>query len=385
MKKGILFVLSTLVFYGFSNAQIRFSASFSSSGDCNGSLGGRVMLGMAQGECDHYNNERTFTSCEECNQVRDMFLSGGGTNTQYGCTIHYYATPCMPCGGNGSGLESGESLGEANVLGLLEGTSFFSSNPANEVQDWAEDNEELLKILGGEKPVRHEFISDNGYVFSAHMPGTITQFINEDIAGSSSSSSSVGVAIPDEYLRGNKPFQSKDPWEWYSDDLNKLKIDMKPIDLSDLLADLARYEYEHNKDVFLGDVDDAANILKEISSLLMSSKVGVIPGALLDGVINILAEDVKATYLGVHGETIDGIDFILNALNRSAVEILGDWSSDVFSEGAVNLGATGAFGIPVVETHANAGITGANKVLSIGSIGSSINSIINRHSNNYDY
>ena len=250
MKKGILFVLSTLVFYGFANAQIRFSASFSSSGDCNGSLGGKVMLTVAKGECDHY-NEKTFSSCEECNQFRNMFLSKGGTNTQYGCTIHYYATPCMPCGGNGTG---GESFGETNVLGLLEGTSFFSSNPANEVQDWAEDNEELLKILGGEQPVRHEFVSDNGYVISADMLGTIKKFVLDD--ESEVYGAADGVHVPDNFF--DRPLRLNTGGDYSSEDFKMIDTDqLQQVRFEDNPQKIKDY------DVYF---DDAGDVIKMMIS-----------------------------------------------------------------------------------------------------------------------
>jgi hypothetical protein len=105
----------------------------------------------------------------------------------------------------------------------------------------------------------------------------------------------------------------------------------------------------------------------------------------MDIAINLIAEDVKAGYLGYKGEIVDATDIFINTLDKSTADIIGDYTSDVYSEGVVKLGGTGVFGVPVSETHANAGITGVNKVLSIGSIGSSIKSIINRHSNNYDY
>lgn len=375
--KRLIVLLAACVCVCYSNAQIRFTAGVVSvSGSCN-TMEDKISVQVVKSRAEHLSSIE-FPDCATCESLRQDFLKGYKSSN---CSVRVYATPC--CGG----LDGGNSnaFSDPNVLGLSQGTSSFSSNPAIEVQDWAEDNEELLKILGGKEPVKHEIIMDNGYVFSAHMPGTITQFVNEDIIGTSASSSLSGVTIPDEYINGNKSFQSKGPWEWYSDDLDKLKIDMKPIDLSDLLADLARYGYEREKTIVLGDIDDIADIGKNIAGLLMNSKVGFLPGALMDIAINLIAEDVKAGYLGYKGEIVDATDIFINTLDKSTADIIGDYTSDVYSEGVVKLGGTGVFGVPVSETHANAGITGVNKVLSIGSIGSSIKSIINRHSNNYDY
>lgn len=318
MKKSILFVLSTLVFYEFANAQIRFSASFSSSGDCNGSLGGKVMLTVAQGECDYYNNERTFTSCEECNQFRDGFLSRGGTNTQYGCTIHYYATPCMPCGGNGSG---GESFGETNVLGLLEGTSVFSSNPANEVQDWAEDNEELLKILGGEKPVRHEFVSDNGYVFSAHMPGTIKKFVLDDepeVYGAAD-----GVHVPDNFF--DKPLRLDTGGDYSIEDFKMIDTDQ-----------LQQVRFENNPQK-LKNYDDYFDDTGDVIKMMIS--FAAIPAALTvftaDLCVNLWIENAKMAFKLSRGEYVkmDEVTSTIayNTLNKS----MGDALSILTSRGLI--------------------------------------------------
>lgn len=220
MKNGIFFILMFALF-GYANAQVSHTASFSYSGDCSSSLGAKVWIRAAESLCNHHNS-RTYSSCEECNEARTFLLSESGT--QDGCTIRFSATPCTPCGGVNA---FGNSIisEEPSVIGLSQGTSFFSSNPANEIQDWAEDNEDLMRILGGEEPHRSEIVMENGYVFSAHMPGTIREFVlddNPEIYGASD-----GVHVPDDFF--DRPFSLDTRRDYYSDDFRNIKTELHPV------------------------------------------------------------------------------------------------------------------------------------------------------------
>lgn len=370
-----------------SNAQVKYTATITGyGGNCNSVSDGGVNTGLlwirvVESRVNHANTTE-YPDCATCEQIRSALT---GALSSYGCIVYVTTTPCTPCGGV-NGFGNSIISEEPSVIGLSQGTSFFSSNPANEIQDWAEDNEELLRILGGEETHRSEIVMENGYVFSAHMPGTIDRFIKTDeLARTDALGTGSGAHVPDDLLNGNRPFQSLGPWDWQSDDLNRIRVNMEPIDLSDLLPLLVAEQLKRDKEIVLGDIDDIADICKEVANILMSSRIGILPGAMLDVAINLYAENIKAGYLGFKGEIIDATDIFINTLDKSASEIIGDWGSDRVNDGVVQLGSTGVFGIPVSEQHSNAGISGIGKVLSIGSVGGSIKRIYQRHTNDYEY
>lgn len=118
-------------------AQIRFTAQVSSiSGDCN-SLGAKVWIGVAKAVCEHIGTV-SFADCNECERVRLEYISEY-SGSQYGCMVRVTATPCTPCDrSNSNGI---------NILGPQQGSSFYSTNPANEVADWVNDDIERQLAL----------------------------------------------------------------------------------------------------------------------------------------------------------------------------------------------------------------------------------------------
>lgn len=345
MKKLILLMVAVMMVC-ISNAQYSFTASFSSSGACNSGLGAAVWYRTAESMCNHHNST-TYSSCAECRQAREAFLSNSGS--AYGCTIHFNATPCNPCGSTGGG--NGQASGEADVLGLSQGTSFFSSNPANEVRDWADDNEELMTRIGGVEPVKHGIVMDNGYVFSADMPGTISKFVLDDdpeIYGARD-----GVHVPDGFF--DRPLQLDTRNDFCSEDFAMIKTDqLKPVEFIP-----EEIEKTVNYDKWF---DVAGEVVKLGVNLALLSQM---PTALLaDVTINLVVEDIKVAYklsqnqyVGNNGEIFGMI--IYNTINKSAQDA-------IFMITASGMGKV--FGKPATKVAEQVGMNIVGTSVSINSI-----------------
>lgn len=88
--------------------------------------------------------------------------------SDYGCNVRVTAY-CVGFADNSTPMES--------ILGPQYGSSYNTTNPANEVGDWQKDNEELIKRLGG-----HKVSNDDGetYVFGSRMPDAINNFVKKE-------------------------------------------------------------------------------------------------------------------------------------------------------------------------------------------------------------
>ena len=143
MKKILLFIS---FFTFFSNlalmAQVKSSAYYSFSGNCSSKAwdGERIdkrvfVKPLAEAFCNIVNTT-SFNDCNECELARLEFNSTHNIIEIDGCIARIYTTPCAPCNG-------------ANdiIHGPQQGSSFYSTNPANEVADWISDDIERLLAL----------------------------------------------------------------------------------------------------------------------------------------------------------------------------------------------------------------------------------------------
>lgn len=116
--------------------------SVSYSGNCGGmknsydyyGFGGALQKAITNGMSKHYNGQ-TFISKQFCEAA--LHSMSGSTN---GCTA-IVSGYCRPLGGNSV------SVGNANVLGVGQGSSFYSINGANEIRDWSNDEMERMLAL----------------------------------------------------------------------------------------------------------------------------------------------------------------------------------------------------------------------------------------------
>ena len=132
--KKIVLLIGISIVSQFAVAQCRLTATLSTSGNCRGSIDVGVERAVAEGFVKHYNG-KTFTNGNECNNARIELLSLSGSVG--GCTIRISAS-CNGC-------EAGS--GAVDVLGVDKGTSFYSVNGVNEINDWSNDDMERMLAL----------------------------------------------------------------------------------------------------------------------------------------------------------------------------------------------------------------------------------------------
>lgn len=308
VNRIILIVCSFLIIQTVKG-QYSFQSSWSVSGsNCENIQYQNAWIGLAY---SWGNGEHTgYGSHEECEALRTngMFPGGYYSVSYNGCSVLVTSTPCVGPGGNSSSISNNNN----NFSSPSQGSSFFSSNPAYEVMDWAEDNEELLKILGGETPRRSEIVMENGYVFSAHMPGTIRGFVlddNPEIYGASD-----GVHVPDGFF--DRPFSLDTRRDYYSDDFRNIKTELQPVHF----AEEAKKSFDLD-DVFF---DDLGDVVKFAVSLPLYAEAATL--FLADMTINLAIEDAKMGLKLYKGEYVNMDEvtstIAYNTLNKSIEDAL---------------------------------------------------------------
>ena len=221
MKRFFMIVGISIVSQ-FAVAQWRFTVTISKSGNCSG-LDGAISVRVAESMAKHY-NEKTYSSPQDCETFRAI---ANAPVSDDGCKIRLITTPCSGPGGAKGGVD---------VFGVGKGTSFYSVNGVNEINDWSNDDMERMlaldKSFNSYEPSSvstgdNEFDEiRNNYSLSGKMPNGSTNLIQTDgqIASVGKPIKGTGVVIPDEYFEG-KPFDSG-LGNWSSSDLSTVNIDL---------------------------------------------------------------------------------------------------------------------------------------------------------------
>ena len=245
MKRFLTSIIIVLAGLLPVNAQYTFTLNASWSGNCSGYTAQmNQMMGKYKSQAIN-----GFPTRELCEQTRAMCQQELGHieliwyDVKTGKEIKREATNCKlnvtttPC----TGRPMAGTVGTLNVLGVSQGTSFYSSNSANEIQNWSNDDMERILALNPEnKPKEPNTIatgdiafdnlienmpySDNA--FSGRMPRGSTGLIQSDgqITAVGKPSKGTGVVIPDKYFEG-KTFDSG-LGKWSSSDLSTINIDL---------------------------------------------------------------------------------------------------------------------------------------------------------------
>lgn len=210
-------------------AQCRLTATLSTSGKCSGSIDAGVFRAVAEALVKNYNGQ-TFNDKHACEQAR-IYLINEASGSSGGCTIRINAS-CNGCEG---------SIGSVDFLGISKGSSFYSTNPVNEINDWSNDNMERMLTLNPKykpkepnnistgDPAFDDLIENMPYsdeAFSGRMPRGSTHlktddnitFIGQPVKGN-------GVLVPDDFTSTT----FKGLGVWHSDDLKPLNVDLKPV------------------------------------------------------------------------------------------------------------------------------------------------------------
>lgn len=144
MRK-LSFLFLALVGFLPANAQYTFTCNGGFSGDCAKVSGVRELNQQLQQIMRQA--FAGFPDEASCNQARNIvnniksqaeIILGG---KRYNCHFKLNALPCTgrPIGGT--------NVGTPNVLGVSQGSSFFSTNTVNEIKNWSEDDMERMLAL----------------------------------------------------------------------------------------------------------------------------------------------------------------------------------------------------------------------------------------------
>lgn len=141
-----ILLIPVLVFVALPlHAAYTFTISLSYSG-CAGSVEEKIALRAAQAEMNYWLQQVKLGIPDKatCEQLRANIQTMGSEEHSYGgCRVRYI---CGPCTGSGGGISESPSV---NVGAPSQGGSFFSSNPASEVRDWAQNSDALKRMLTG--------------------------------------------------------------------------------------------------------------------------------------------------------------------------------------------------------------------------------------------
>lgn len=143
MKRSLLSVVF-LALAGLipANAQYTFSLDVSWSGNCDGYTA-QMNQAMGKYKSQSISGFPTRELCEQsrimCEQILTHIAVAAGLKTA-NCKISYTTTPC-------TGRPMAGTVGTLNALGVSQGTSFYSVNSANEIQNWSSDDMERMLAL----------------------------------------------------------------------------------------------------------------------------------------------------------------------------------------------------------------------------------------------
>lgn len=275
MMKRLLLLICICIVSLTAVAQCRLTVTLSTSGNCSGSIDAGLQKSIAEGIVKHYNG-KTFNSRGECNQVRN-YLIREASGSSGGCTVRVNPI-CSGCQGAGS----------VDILGLDKGTSFYSTNSANEIHDWSKDYvERMIALNPDNKPQEPKTVatSDEAFnniienmpysdeAFSGRMPrgstytateGNITT-IRQPVKGK-------GVLVPDDFT--SKPFDYG-LGIWHSEDLKPINAKLKPVEhvyretsTDNEGVDLLRDWLKWGKDVGLSVYDVAKGVSSTGANIL---------------------------------------------------------------------------------------------------------------------
>lgn len=247
MRKILISTLLALAGMKPANAQYTFTLDVSWSGNCGGYTS---QMNQVIGK---YKSQAIsgFPTYESCEQVRKMCQQELGHielvyyDLNTGKVIKKQATNCKlnviagSCTGRplaGNTIQ----IGVPNINGVSQGTTFYSTNSANEIRDWSSDDMERMLALNRNYQHNEPTVVstgdpdfDNvrsGYMLSGSMPGGSLDYIEKPHDNNNQELEDYmivgGARIPVSVL--NKPFNSLG--EAHSDDLKFVNIELKPVE-----------------------------------------------------------------------------------------------------------------------------------------------------------
>lgn len=123
-------------------SQCKLTVTVSFSGNCAGSLDARLQKAVTEQMAQHWNG-MTFNSSIDCERA-GLAARNDISGSYGGCTAHV----TVSCGGCPRASKAGNI--NIDVLGVSQGTTFYSTNSANEIRDWSNDYIERMLALNKE-------------------------------------------------------------------------------------------------------------------------------------------------------------------------------------------------------------------------------------------
>lgn len=228
--KRFFIVIGISIISQVAMAQWTFTTSVSKSGKCSGleALGANIWAAIGHG----VSGQNNFATKEQCEASRASF---SGTYSEGGCTTRVITTPCKGPAG---------ALNGVDIYGPSKGSSFNSTNPVNEINDWSNNDMERMLALNPEfkskepnnittgDPAFDNLIENMPYsdeAFSGRMPRGSTHiktddnitFIGQPVKGN-------GIHVPDDFT--SKPFDYG-LGIWSSDDLKPVELPQEAVRL----------------------------------------------------------------------------------------------------------------------------------------------------------
>lgn len=264
MRNFLISTLLALVGFMPSNAQYTFTLDVSWSGNCSGYTSQMNQL------IGKYKSQAIsgFPTEQSCKQARAMcqqelghieliyydLKTGKIIKTQAtNCKLNVVAGLCTgrPLAGNTI------QIGVPNINGVSQGTSFYSTNPAEEIKNWSEDFiEQMVALFDGKLPdfkltrVNTGDIdfdnarknNDDDYEFTGRMPEGSVRYVpkNDQIVSVGPPTKGSGVSGLDDFLSGN--FVSLDMREGGSG-----RIYSEDFDMSNIYSELQKREEERRQ------------------------------------------------------------------------------------------------------------------------------------------
>lgn len=145
VSRRVLLLLSIIFIYQSADAQYKFNISMSWDYNCHGNKQCEEVVRMYHSIVNGYLSKSNinFNSKSECEAARNMLI--GNINeiktmaNQNRVKLNYTVSPC-------TGADGGKFV----FLGPNRGTSFYSTNSANEIKNWSEDYIEQQLALNPE-------------------------------------------------------------------------------------------------------------------------------------------------------------------------------------------------------------------------------------------
>ena len=205
-----------------ASAQFTFSISLDLSGCWDKSIEAALYRSAAESYFNDYMKQAGigFQSLPECNTARNIVNNMSNELSSGSCRIRFIVGPCQ---GNAieNVLQIGApgSVGTPNVQGVSVGTSFYSTNPVNEVNDWEQDTE-LRDLVLNQK---HQHLA----AAPAHQPSGDSEFDRARNEYEFTGNMPAGNNFFS--MRNRKDVQSIDDWT-ASDDLKPINIELRPVE-----------------------------------------------------------------------------------------------------------------------------------------------------------